>query len=364
MRRITLLSCVVLGLLLAPRASAHDPFEITSDAHVDERGLNLHTTLSLETAARICLVEAESRARFTRADFEPARARFESCARAYYMLSAGGKPLALRSLSLSLSAEDDLEMRALYARPAASPLRFEAVGLKGLRAGAGVVLTVTGQRTFLGQKLLSPDDTRLELEITDEGEAPGTPPVPTFARFLRLGFEHILSGADHLMFLLGLLVLCRRWRTAAILVSCFTLAHSLTLALAAFDVIRLSSRIAEPLIAATVVLVGIENLFLGREPEGRWLSRSLLTFAFGLVHGLGFASALRGLEPGALGPSLGARLLAFNLGVELGQLAVACVLLALFWRLSALGRFSRLPRWLSLGVTLFGLFWFIQRVAT
>ena len=142
---------------------------------------------------------------------------------------------------------------------------------------AGVVLTATGARTFLGQKVLRPDDAAFEIPITGEAEAPGTPPLPGFRAYVRLGVEHILTGIDHLLFLLGLLVVCRRFRTVAAIVTCFTVAHSVTLALAALEVVTLSSRVVEPLIAATIVLVGVENLMRGDEPRGAlgcWRSRS------------------------------------------------------------------------------------------
>lgn len=176
--RIAATLCVAFELLVPARASAHDPLEITSDAHIDGSGLNVHTTLSLGTAARICLpAEAPSR-RLAGADFQRFRAQFERCAGEFYALGSAGRPLPLLLLSLSLSPEDDLEISAVYARPAASPLSFDAAGLKGLPPAAGIVLTVTGQRSFLGQKLLRPDDTRFERAITPEGEEIGTPPLP------------------------------------------------------------------------------------------------------------------------------------------------------------------------------------------
>jgi hydrogenase/urease accessory protein HupE len=224
---------------------------------------------------------------------------------------------------------------------------------------AGVVLTATGARTFLGQKVLRPDDTILEIPITAEAEAAGTPPLPGFRRYARLGVEHILTGVDHLLFLLGLLVACRRFRTVAAIVTCFTVAHSVTLALAALDVVTLSSRVVEPLIAATIVFVGAENLVRGDEPRGRWL----LAFVFGLVHGLGFAGALKEIGLGAGGTSIAGPLVAFNLGVELGQLAVAAPLLFVIWKLRRLPWFSRHgARAVSLIVAAVGLVWLAQRL--
>jgi hypothetical protein len=120
-----------------------------------------------------------------------------------------------------------------------------------------------------------------------------------------------------------------------------------------------SSRIVEPLIAASIVYVGIENLARGDEPKGRWL----LTFAFGLIHGFGFASALRELGVGANGGAIIVPLFSFNLGVEAGQMAVAGLFLPIIWKLQKNPSF--LLRWVpacSTAVVLLGAFWFVQRV--
>ena len=118
-------------------------------------------------------------------------------------------------------------------------------------------------------------------------------PAPDFWSFLRLGIEHIWTGYDHLLFLAGLLIVCSRVRTIIGIVTSFTVAHSITLGLAATDTFNLPGRLVEPLIAATILYVGAENLIRrGTEPSGRWI----IAFAFGLVHGFGFASALRELN--------------------------------------------------------------------
>jgi hypothetical protein len=164
--------------------------------------LNVHTTLSLDTAARICLGAEAPKRRLAGADFPQFRERFAGCARDFYALDAGAERLALLSLSLSLSPEEDLEMRAVYARPTASPLSFDASGLKGLPPAAGIVLTVTGQRSFLGQKVLRPDDTRFERAITAQAEELGTPPLPQQSNFAQRTGVHRLT----VPFVLALLV--------------------------------------------------------------------------------------------------------------------------------------------------------------
>jgi hypothetical protein len=139
---------------------------------------------------------------------------------------------------------------------------------------------------------------------------------------LKLGVEHILTGWDHLLFLLGLILIGGRPRTLVGVVSAFTLAHSITLALAALSVFAPSPRLVEPAIALSIAYVGVENLFL-EDARKRWR----ITFAFGLVHGFGFAGALREIAlPHGQVP---VALVSFNLGVEIGQLAVLAVALPL-----------------------------------
>lgn len=146
------------------------------------------------------------------------------------------------------------------------------------------------------------------------------------AQYVTLGVEHIFIGYDHIAFLLGLVVIAgakglrRGARDVLAIVTAFTVAHSITLVSAALGWVTLSPRLVEPAIALSILVVAIENL-APREPRGRWA----LTFGFGLVHGFGFAGALAelGLPARATVPSL----LAFNVGVELGQLTVVAAAL-------------------------------------
>ncbi len=213
----------------------------------------------------------------------------------------------------------------------------------------------------LTEKLLSERDDSAEVQIA------GTPAGPenratkhSFSNFLVMGVKHIWTGYDHLLFLFGLLIVTRNFLSAAQIITCFTLAHSLTLAAATLSPVELlPSRIVEPLIAASIVYVGLENIFRGGDPRGRWK----LTFAFGLIHGLGFASALRELGVGANGGGIAVPLVSFNLGVELGQITIAAIALPLIWKLRANPSFTR--RWApacSALVALLGGFWLVQRL--
>lgn len=139
--------------------------------------------------------------------------------------------------------------------------------------------------------------------------------------FVRLGVAHILSGWDHLLFLLVLLLRGGHWLSMAKIVTAFTLAHSVTLALAALEVVALPDRLVEAVIALSIALVAAENLFLRPVVVRRWL----VSFGFGLVHGFGFSSVLRELGLPTTGLLLS--LFGFNAGVELGQAAVVALAL-------------------------------------
>jgi len=185
--------------------------------------------------------------------------------------------------------------------------------------------------------------------------------------FVASGVEHILIGPDHLLFLLGLLLLGGSMTRLATIVTAFTLGHSVTLSLAALDLVRVAPTLIEPAIALSIVVIGLDNLLVRRRNAAAPSSaafdlRPWLAVAFGLIHGFGFAAVLRevGLPPGALGWSLAA----FNVGVEIGQLAVVAVAVAL---LAAVRRYDvvwaeRCVVFGSAGVIAAGTYWFAERV--
>ncbi len=181
-------------------------------------------------------------------------------------------------------------------------------------------------------------------------------PERAFGPFVRLGVEHILGGFDHLLFLAALLLVVRSLREAATIVTAFTLAHSLTLAAASLGLVSLPARLVEATIAASIVFVAAENV-LAKRPR----ARPLVTFAFGLVHGFGFARVLQ--ELGLSGRAALLPLFGFNLGVELGQLCVvALVVPPLLWLQR---RQSYDARWRPVGSALVaaaGAYWLVERL--
>ncbi len=178
-----------------------------------------------------------------------------------------------------------------------------------------------------------------------------------FGSYAALGFLHILpKGLDHILFVLGLFLFGARWKPLLWQVSAFTLAHTATLALSMYGVFSLPSRPVEALIALSIVYVALENLFT-RELKRRRLA---VVFAFGLLHGLGFAGVLTelGLPKGQYATAL----IAFNIGVEAGQLAViALAFLLLGWFLKKDSGRAYVTRPCSILIGLVGLFWFVER---
>jgi hypothetical protein len=177
-------------------------------------------------------------------------------------------------------------------------------------------------------------------------------------RFIGLGFTHILpEGMDHILFVLGLFFFSTLFRPLLLQVTAFTIAHSITLGLSLLGVFSLPSAIVEPLIALSIVVVAVENIFFRKMRP----SRLLVVFCFGLIHGLGFAGVLKGL--GLPEGQFFKVLLSFNLGVELGQLAVIAIAAALtFWMWKKPWYFRGVVVPVSGLIAAVGLFWFVQRL--
>lgn len=193
--------------------------------------------------------------------------------------------------------------------------------------------------------------------------APAPALLSTMQRYLVTGIEHIFLGYDHIAFLVAVVLWARRLVPVIKIVTAFTVAHSITLSLAALDIVVVPSAIVEPAIAASILFVAVENFF-SRDIENRWQ----ITFVFGLVHGFGFAGALRevGLPSNAIAPALAA----FNIGVEIGQVAIVAIVVPLLVALDLLMaadrkkpvRAAALVYTLSLAISLLGSYWLITRV--
>jgi hydrogenase/urease accessory protein HupE len=196
-----------------------------------------------------------------------------------------------------------------FCKGVADPLRYRSTVLTDVAPDARQVVLI-GTGPDAAQDLL--DASRIETALT---AAPPPSLLLVIGRYTEAGIEHIFLGYDHIAFLAAVVLWARRLWPVVKVVTAFTIAHSITLSLAALDIVRIPSSIIEPAIAASIVYVAAEN-FLSRDVDRRWRD----TVGFGLIHGFGFASALQefGLPRSALVPALAS----FNLGVEIGQIAI------------------------------------------
>jgi hypothetical protein len=174
--------------------------------------------------------------------------------------------------------------------------------------------------------------------------------------FIKLGIEHIVTGYDHLLFLVALLAIAHGIWSVVRIVTAFTLAHSVTLSIATLDILTIPGSIIEPLIAASIVLVALENLLVTEPDRRRWI----WSFVFGLVHGFGFASVLG--ELGLKGSAIVRALVGFNVGVEIGQLIFVALLLPALAMLKRGRGASLTPRIASIAIAIVGTYWLGERI--
>jgi len=351
MRRSSLSHFLLPLLLLAPlNLYAHDPGFSTIDISEKPGGaFELLLTLSRIDAEILAPMDADRDGRVSVEELDEAKADLEILPARIFEMRVD-KTLVQGVLEKAWADDkDNVLLRVSY--------RGAGPGGRHLTLTSNIFKHLPGNHTQVA-KLLSPRrDGPLSIDTLTRNHRVFDSDIPGGGlAFLVLGIEHILTGYDHLLFLFGLLIIGIGFRDAALIITSFTLAHSITLALATYDLVHLPSNIVEPLIALSIVYVGVENM-LKKEVRYRWA----LTFVFGLIHGLGFASILR--ERG-IGDHSGDGwiVLLFNLGVELGQLGIACVALPIIWKfLQPRNNFRGISRALSLLLALVGLYWFIDR---
>jgi len=349
--------------LLAVPAFAHSPFGSSTRAVLATNRLEIYVTAG-EYLAAPHLKDFSPETHRPAALGLPYSLPSEIAAR-LYEVTGDRKPLAAERVELRLDGAD-FEFALIYPRPTGPILNLRAMYLETPDATGIVPLVLeddNGQQLSSALLSKSQNTMTVALSATDNAHATKTNTSstnpPTFREFLLLGIEHILTGFDHLLFLGALLIGCRWLAPMLGVITCFTLAHSITLVLAAMNVVVISSRVVEPLIAASIICVALENFRRSQSVQARcWMA-----FGFGLIHGFGFASALRETGLGSRGMALVKPLFSFNLGVELGQLAVAFLFLpVLFW----LDRFQTFQRYgkptLSAAITLVSAYWLFERI--
>jgi hydrogenase/urease accessory protein HupE len=358
--RGAILTCL-FSLLVLQNAAAHDPG--LSSLSIRQRTNNLDATLTLaaKDAAQLGGLDENHDGTITQVEFTRGRPQFETAIARQVVIGADGKVLKDKSIHSRLDENNNVEVLLDFDATVFFSLEIQSKLCASLPLGHRQYLEVqnsAGETVF--ESLLSATADRATVQMPqNSGTITVFESVRSFANFVSLGVKHILTGYDHLLFLLGLLVVARGFVSALTVITSFTIAHSITLAVATLHVVQIPSRIVEPLIAASIVFVGVENLFRGEIPK----ARRMVPFGFGLIHGFGFASVLREVGIGSGTGDILLPLFSFNLGVELGQIMVAGVALPIIWKLRENPMFiTRLAPACSAVVVLLGSFWFVQRV--
>ena len=255
----------------------------------------------------------------------------------------------------ALPADTHVPVMLVWTCPNGGALRYRLGLFRDVDPSAQHLVSI---KTESGQQEFALDKNTPELALS--GGVPSNFQVA--GHFLAAGVEHIFLGYDHIAFLIAIILWTSRLWPVVKAVSAFTVAHSITLSLAALDIVRIPSAIIEPAIAASIVYVAVENLRTRKASE-RWRE----AFVFGLLHGFGFASALE--ELGLPRVKLITALAAFNCGVEIGQVLIVATAFGLLsamdrWQISGVSGPVRNPAFVhavSFAIVLLGSYWFVSR---
>ncbi len=353
---------LALGLLLwALPAFAHDETVSTSDVRIVDRTVVWRVDVGMGGLEKVVKLPATG-ADLTEKQLAEGKAAIAAYVARGLTIEIDGKPVVAQPGGLEPRYEPFLATGEPYIARVVQELRFDADQPIGkVRARVAFFSDITSQhRAMITVRWGDQGRQYVRLGVADlELSAVSLNPSrwSVLHEFGLWGMEHIFIGYDHIAFLLALLLVARGLRELVKIVTSFTVAHSLTLLLAALDLVRIPSQITEVLIAASIVYVAGENLWL-KKADHRWW----LTFMFGLVHGLGFATELR-QRLAELPGSVLFPVVSFNVGVELGQLTIVSVTFPALILLRRKVGEARLVRWGSVPILVLGLLWLVQRLA-
>lgn len=368
LRRLLAGIWLVLALLTAA-ARAHNPDTSYVRCTVADDAVELRLTYDVFTLLKITNLDANQDGRLTRAELRAGTPAIQSFLRAQILLEVDGERVDLGealdalwpdSAVDSIAAPDWHAANSLIAFPfrhrVSTPPRDVAITFRFFpQLGARHTVLGVFEHRGLTQEVTFTEgepDYLFDASYTTASAAKETIPAAV-GRFLRLGVAHIFLGYDHICFLLALVVVSRLGEMVKVITS-FTVAHSITLILAALKVVTLPRQLIECGVAATIVYVAVENLWR-KNITHRWV----LTFFFGLIHGFSFANVLAGL--GLPREATIRCLLSFNVGVELGQLAIVLLALPVLFLMAQQPWAPRAKVAISVAVGVFGLGWFIER---
>ena len=348
---------IILLFFYASLSFAHDPGLSSADISLQTNHVTAKITFSLQDIEALVPMDADQDAEVTLAEQNAAKPKIAAWVSDGIQLSLDGEIIKPVTNAVNFDDINNAQIDLQYDKAPEKTLSLQMNYLSKLPKGHKEFVTIQNHAgKHLNEKMLSQQDNTLTFNLTGEQT---TEPVKnaTFSEFLLLGIEHIVTGYDHLLFLFALLVVTHEFWAAFKIITFFTIAHSITLALASLNIVNIPSSIVEPLIAASIVYVGVENM-LRKDPKGRqWL-----TFSFGLIHGFGFAAVLREMDISTNESGIALPLFSFNLGVEVGQITVASIVLPIIWWLHKKPKIEpRLIPVCSILASLAGAYWLIER---
>jgi hypothetical protein len=356
--------CGLLAAFVSHDLCAHNPDTSYARVEITPSGVTLKLTYDLFTLSKIVALDEDVDRRITREELQKHAPEIRDFLSRHIGLEISGATPGLGQMKEVVwpkDAEEGVAEKDFHSVAALVSFMFERP-LEDLPEDVTLTFrffsrfgdrhTVVGKFVYCGKET---EVTFNQFEadyLFDTGYEP--PLLKRVLKFGRLGMEHIFFGFDHLCFLFALIMVAGVREMVKVITS-FTIAHSITLILSVMQIVRLPSRFVEAAVAATIVYVALENL-RAHPPRHRWR----LTFGFGLIHGFAFASVLETLALPSEG--LVRCLLSFNMGVELGQVAIVvllfpCVMLLQRWR-----HRERAIRFASGVLAVVGLVWFINRV--
>ena len=364
MKRRMAAALAALGvLLLAPRAEAHAIGLSTGE--YTARGSSVIVKLAFargEVASVMPDLDADHDGHVSALEVDEAKKALETKMLGPIHVTSGGKACTPLLTSAALTESDGLALDGTYECASARlPFEVDVQLLDQLSHGHRHVARAVGATTHDEVLYKGHSSFTITPPAAADAPAPAAPEPKSSSgwSFFVMGIEHILTGYDHLVFLFGLVILRARLKELLAVITAFTIAHSITLAIATLGIFTPSPRFVEPAIALSIAYVGIENFFV-KDGSKRWR----ITFPFGLIHGFGFAGALREINlPHAQVP---VALVTFNLGVEFGQLCAMAVILPLVILVRKKTSWFEPSgvRVLSGAVALAGGLWFVIRVAS
>lgn len=353
-------------LLVLQTGFAHPPGLSSADVTVKPDNVSVKFTFSSQDIEAMVPMDTDGDAEVSDDELGNATSRVARFLGDQYSVSINGQEIkSAFSSTVSFDNKNNTHVVLNYNNTQTRTFGLNAKILAKLPADHKQYLTIkdSAGKEF-GKKMLTRQDSIVDIDLQNaaaqENKAADASSNSTFVDFLKLGIEHILTGYDHLLFLFSLLVITRSFWPAIQIITFFTIAHSITLALAGMNIVDLPSSVVEPLIAATIVYVGLENIF--RQSKVTTRQRCILTFFFGLIHGFGFAGVLREMGISSIETGILVPLFSFNLGVELGQIGVASIVLPMIWQLHKQEKINRylVPAGSAL-TCLAGGYWLLER---